>query len=230
MLLVCSTYLRGAWLRPFDPQDTYQEPFFSDASSTITTATMHQTAALPYLKDSSYALLEMPYNNLKRPSPQLSMYLILPDEIHGIAKVEEKLTAELFWQQVSRLRPQKVAVALPRFHVTTEMSLLERLKQMGLVAPFASAADFSAISGVKDLRIFDIVQKVFIDVDEKGTEAGVATAVTLATKSLDLQQPVSFDADHPFMFVIADKGSQAILFIGRVFNPTIGLTFSGGGG
>jgi serpin B len=119
------------------------------------------------------------------------------------------------------LRRREVEVYLPKFKQTNEFGLGTTLKAMGMTDAFGSKADFSGMDGRKGwLYISAVVHKAFVDVNEEGTEAAAATAVMVAPAALPLrQEPLIFKVDHPFVFLIQDKHTGSILFLGRVMDP-----------
>ncbi len=118
----------------------------------------------------------------------------------------------------------KVILTLPRFTMTQQFELSSTLSAMGMAQTFSDAADFSGMTGKPDFTISAAIHKAFIDVNEQGTEAAAATAIemvaTAAQRPNNEPPPIVFDADHPFLFLIRDKGTGAILFLGRMTNPT----------
>jgi serpin B len=121
---------------------------------------------------------------------------------------------------VGKLHRREVEVALPRFKTTAEFSLKDTLVAMGMTDAFdAGRADFSGMTGTKDLFISRVVHKAFVDVNEEGTEAAAATAVVMERMAMPEPPPV-FRADHPFLFLIRDTKTGAILFLGRILDPT----------
>ena len=113
---------------------------------------------------------------------------------------------------------RQVALTMPKFEFESEFGLKETLVGMGMVEPFRDSADFSGMSSQSDLHIDDVVHKAFVSVDEAGTEAAAATAVVVGTTSMPLE-PLIITLDRPFVFMIRDIKTGAILFIGRVMNP-----------
>lgn len=87
-----------------------------------------------------------------------------------------------------------------------------------MVDAFGQAADFSGMTDDNDIRIDEVIHKAFVSVDESGTEAAAATAITMRTKSMPID-PVKFSADKPFIFVIRDNKSESLLFVGRLAKP-----------
>ena len=146
------------------------------------------------------------------------MVIFLPEE-GQFTDFEQALT----YQMVSNILAQKngnqeVALTMPKFEFESEFGLKDTLMGMGMVAPFQDSADFSGMSSQSDLHIDDVVHKAFVSVDEAGTEAAAASAVIVGTTSMPLE-PVTVTLDRPFVFLIRDIQTGAILFIGRVMNP-----------
>lgn len=220
MLLVNAMYMRGKWQKTFDPNNTRQKPFFSNADETTTVPMMTLTSMLPYAKESNFALVELPYDSGKSTSSHFSMFVILPDETYGLDKIEQDLTLKSLTDLMGSLQEEKVILSMPRFKAKSELTLKDALEKIGLIEPFSNNADFSGIDGKLDLKISSVVQEAFVSVDEKGSEAGVATGVSVVAKSLAFPPPVVFNADHPFIFIIVDKGSKLILLIGKVVEPS----------
>jgi serpin B len=160
-------------------------------------------------------ILELPYAG-----DDLSMIIVLPRKIDGLARLEASLSVENLDTWLGQLNKQKVKVLMPRFKITSQFSLERTLDSMGMPDAFDSnRADFSGIDGTKMLYISAIVHKAFVEVNEEGTEAAAATGVIIGLKSVPLAPPV-FRADHPFLFAIRDNHTGSILFLGRVINPT----------
>lgn len=150
------------------------------------------------------------------------MVLLLPHDVHGLAKLEESLTHDKLQkalQSVAKSRPYKVEVSLPRFKLMQQFLLNKVLEKMGATDMFNEfKADFSGISpGPEKLYVSHVIHKAFVEVNEKGTEAAAATAVVMMGR-MAMLNPI-FCADHPFLFVICHKKSGAILFMGRLVKP-----------
>ncbi len=144
------------------------------------------------------------------------MLVFLPKARSGLAALEDSLTPPRLSKWASQKYPRgEVAVALPKFTFTSEYSLPDHLKALGMKSTFRERkADFSGIDGTKSLYVGAIVHKAFVEVNEEGTEAAAATGVVVRVAST-----TSFLADHPFFFLIRDNASGSILFMGRVVDP-----------
>ena len=160
-------------------------------------------------------VLELPYvgNNL-------SMIVLLPRTIDGLSAIETALTVDnlTLWALLPT-RKREIRVTLPKCRMTSEFDLKQTLSDMGMFDAFTTKADFSGMTGTKELFISAVVHKAFVDVNEEGTEAAAATAVVMQLQSYS-DPPPEFRADHPFLFLIRHNPSGSILFLGRVINPT----------
>jgi serpin B len=153
---------------------------------------------------------------------------VVPTAIDGLTALNQKLDAE----SVSKLAiglsanaSRQVALALPRFKATYEADLIAPFKQMGMTLPFdALKADFAGITGQQNaegvLAIGQIKHKAVVEVAEEGTEAAAATGVEILARSARPQRPEEFLVDRPFLFFIADNSTGAILFEGRIVDPS----------
>ena len=176
---------------------------------------MSQKESFQYGETDTGQILKMPYKG-----DDLSMVILLPKEKDGLDDLEKELTAENLTEWQKQLRKREVEVFLPKFKMTSQFGLADRLKKMGMPDAFnPDKADFSGMTGEKDLHISDVIHKAFVEVNEEGTEAAAATAVTMRVTSMPAPPPV-FRADHPFMFVIQDTNTGSILFVGRIVDPT----------
>jgi serpin B len=215
LVLTNAIYFKGAWMQPFPKGATKDEPFYLAADRKLQTPLMHQTAHLGYAEGDGLQALELPYAG-----GDLSLLVLLPKEKGGLAELEKKLTTEMVAGVVGRLRPREVQVALPRFKTTARFELRKVLSDMGMPRAFDDDADFSGMTGRRDLWISKVIHQAFVDVNEEGTEAAAATAVVMATPgAVDSEPAPVFRADHPFVFLIRDTRSGSILFLGRLADP-----------
>ena len=173
---------------------------------------MSQSGSLRSFESESLQAVELPYED-----ERLSMLVIVP-KAGKYAEVESSLTTEALATIDSGLRAQDVNLHLPRFKFASPLSLKESLEQLGMSGAFSNDADFSGMTPTK-LMIADVVHKAFVAVGEKGTEAAAATAVVLGRKSSP--DGLYLVANRPFMFVLRDRPTGAILFLGRVMDPSL---------
>jgi serpin B len=214
LVLVNAIYFKGEWATQFDPSLTSDAAFLTAPDKPVQASMMNRKAQFRYAEGEGLQILELPYNG-----DNLSMIVALPRAPDGMVKLEDSLAVENLENWVKDLVEMEVEVPLPIFEITFPFRLDDTLKFMGMVNAFSERADFSGINSSKELFIGAVIHKAFITVNEQGTEAAAATALTMRTKALAFPAVV-FRADHPFVFLIRENSTGSILFIGRVANPT----------
>jgi serpin B len=214
LVLTNAIYFKGNWARQFKKDKTKDAPFTLANGEKVDAAMMNQTAEFGYMETDSFQGLELPYVD-----NELSMIILLPKEIDGLDELEKTLTVENLSKWLSKLYKREIVVSIPKFKMTSQFGLTSVLKLMGMTDAFTSNANFSGINGIRDLFISAVIHKAYVDVNEEGTEAAAATAVTMKLTSIGPARIPVFKADHPFLFLIRDNHSGSFLFIGRVMNP-----------
>jgi len=216
LVLTNAIYFKGTWVLQFDPKDTQDEGFTTSAGQTVKVPMMRLTgedAEFNYAETDKVQILEMPYEG-----EDLSMLIILPKE-NDLENIEESITPEKLSEWKNILKKQRVDIFIPKFKFETKYFMVDTLKKMGMVSAFnAPPADFSGMDGTKNLKIQNVIHQAFVEVNEEGTETAAATAVIVGRESVQIT-PV-FRADHPFIFIIQQKDTGNILFLGRVSDPT----------
>ena len=208
-------YFKGKWAHPFEKSATFDEKFYMSETKGIKVPMMHQKQRFNYYENKNLQVLELPYVG-----KSLSMVIFLPRKGIPLDALEKALSMKHIHGVFKQMYPKRVKVTLPRFHFKTKYYLKKVLKSIGMVVPFSNAADFSGFTDKEGLKIAKVIHGASITVDEAGSEAAAATAVVIKTKSMHkAPRYVEFKADHPFMFMIRDKTSGVILFIGRITNP-----------
>ena len=212
LVITNAIYFKGTWAKQFDANETREEEFRVGPNEMVLAPMMHGDAAYPYAETETLQVLEMPYAH--ESGNGLAMLVLLPKE-DSLTAAEEALDAERLAGLRESLIAQNVRISFPKFTLDVGYSLPPVLAAMGMPTAFADdAADLSGMDGTKDLLITGVFHKAFVDVNEEGTEAAAATGV-IGGRGIT---PV-FRADHPFVFLITEKDSGAILFMGRVVNP-----------
>jgi serpin B len=217
LVLTNAVYFKGEWHDPFKSNLTKPETFHVSRSRSHKTPLMHQKHHFRYAAGEGLQLLDLPYGD-----DSLSMIVLLPNKVEGLAHLESSLSTANLQRWLDAARSEEVIVYLPKFKTSAEFQLAGTLKAMGMPSAFdPTSADFSGMSGQKDLFISAVMHKAFVDVNEEGTEAAAATGVVMRPMAMrgGTQEPPVFRADHPFVFLIRDNRSGAILFLGRVVDP-----------
>jgi len=212
LVLTNAIYFNAAWQYPFNEDLTRDSQFYLLDSREIMVPMMSQTESFGYAEGSDYRAVELPYDG-----GELSMVILLP-HAGQFEEFKESLDVERVTTIVSALDQRQVALAMPKFDFESAFKLKEALAAMGMPVAFTEAADFSGMTGDRDLFISEVVHKAFVSVDEAGTEAAAATAVIMKATALPVA-PVEFTANRPFIFLIRDIETGSLLFIGRVLNP-----------
>lgn len=215
LVLTNAVYFKGTWVEPFSKRATRDDLFHVSGDKTVTVPMMHIAEHFGYLEQDQFQALEMPYKG-----GTLSMIVLLPKAVDGLPALERSVTPDQLAGWLKDLAKQVVIVSVPRFKMTQECSLAKTLGEMGMPLAFSDAADFSGMDGRRDLFISAVLHKAYVDVNEEGTEAAAATAMPMAVTAAPVRvSPPVFRADHPFLFLIRDRRSDSILFMGRVVNP-----------
>lgn len=222
LVLTNAIYFKADWLQKFSTDSTRPTPFKTlnreEGVEAPLAAMMNKKARFRMLETKDAEVLELPYKGNR-----LVMLILLPREegVEALRALENSLTPALLEKWETVMSDREVKVFIPKFKITWgAVNLNNPLKALGMQDAFLSGkADFSGINGARDLWIDKVVHKAFIDVNETGTEAAAATAV-LITKS----GSPTFRADHPFLFLIRDKQTNSILFMGRVMDPGSGTS------
>lgn len=221
MYLLNAIYFKGEWTYSFDSEKTTQQQFNRENNSTVPlpilyVPMMYIEETFNYFNAADFELLEMPYGGGK-----FSMLIFLPKaEIKTDAVIAE-LSSDNVNDWISKLTSQKKQVYLPKFEFRFDKSLVETLKALGMTDAFNEMkANLSGISDAASLVVTEVMHKTYIKVDEEGTEAAAVTGITVGTTSAGPSINI-FKVDHPFVFAIREKDTNAILFIGKVMDPSL---------
>jgi serpin B len=215
LVLTNAIYFKGDWQDPFKKEATKDLPFTTTGGKAVPAPLMHRSGGYQYAETDAFQVLDLPYAGKR-----ISMTVILPRAVDGLAAVEKELTGEKLNATLKILRMERqVQVYLPRFRTEKSFNLNEPLQALGMKSAFRGA-DFSGMhTGKEPLDITDVVHKAFVDVNEEGTEAAAATGVVVGLTSAAPTKSKTFKADHPFLFLIRDHKTGSVLFLGRVANP-----------
>jgi serpin B len=212
LVLTNAIYFKGFWDNPFNPDSTYRTDFKLSSNETVEINMMRdcKDSHFNYSETSDLQILELNYDG-----NDLSMIIILPKK-DNISIAESVLNYDNLSKWKNDFTEGEIDVEIPKFKFETKYTLNNLLKDMGIIDAFApGVADFSGMDGTNNLFISSALHQAFVEVHEEGTEAAAATAIIMELTAI----PKSFRADHPFVFIIEHKETDAVLFMGRVFNP-----------
>ena len=216
LVLASAIYLKAAWLKPFATSATADAPFYPDGPDhpSLAVPMMHGTGPREYLRGHGYQAVLLGYRGAS-----LAMAVVLPDG--PLATLSPEIGAAGLGGLLAGATTRQVILSMPRFRLEAAFDLVPVLQQLGVREAFGDGADFSGITEAEPLKVGAVAHKAYIDVDEHGTEAAAATAVTMLRASAALRVPpaVTMVVDRPFLFAIMDTAAGLPLFVGQVSHP-----------
>jgi serpin B len=211
MYLVNAVYFKGIWRKKFDKANTKEANFTNELGNTMKVNMMYQKDTFAYKSDAYAQYLDMPYGN-----KAFSMTVILPADGKTTSDVLSSLTVEKWNSIISYMPTSEVEVYLPRFNNKNNLSLIPPLQSMGMNLAFSDNADFTNIADA-NLLISSIKHVTNIEVTEQGTEAAAVTIIGVGVTSMPIKPPTPvFNVNKPFLYVIREKSTGVILFIGKM--------------
>ena len=215
LVLVNAIYFKADWVNKFDTKNTYDQDFHISEREIIQIPMMHRKSKYLFGEDISLRckILQLPYVG-----KHMSMVVILPYDVNGLERLKIHLAYEQLSNLLNKLNNITVSVSLPKFKLEETIVMNDVLSKMGMQDLFhPDKADLSGITGTKDLFVSSVIHKAFLEVNEEGSEAAAATAVTLSKRSINLTP--EFIADHPFLFFIMDVETKTVIFMGHYRKP-----------
>lgn len=214
LALTNAVYFKGAWRLPFNEVNTQKQNFTLLDGDSVEVDMMNATEEIRALKNDQVQMVELGYAG-----SSVVMDLISPVDGNWEA-FSQTLTAGLLEDYVDQLSTTRVFLSMPKFKIETpEMDLIDPMQDLGMIDLFGMNADLSGMTGDKSLLISTFVQKAFIDVNEAGTEAAAVTIAVAQQKAMISPEPITISFDKPFLFVIRDTETGAILFMGQLMQP-----------
>ncbi|XP_055087132.1 protein Z-dependent protease inhibitor [Periophthalmus magnuspinnatus] len=212
LMLLNTIFFRGDWKSPFDPKHTKTEAFYIDNYNMVNVQMMYKEARFFMGIDRSLGakVLKLPYDH------GVSMLILLPNKGVDYTAIDDEINAHRFQGWLRSMREIKVEVHLPKFKMEESYELHNLLPDMGISTLFMNTANLTNLQKDKALKVSEVLHKAMIDVDETGTTAAAATTVGIIPYSL----PPSFIANRPFFFFIYHEDTNALLFMGRLIDPT----------
>lgn len=213
MYLVNAIYFKGIWRKHFETKNTVEANFTNELNTQVKVNMMYQKDTFAYASDNYAQYLDMPYGN-----KAFSMTVILPSDGKTTADVLNQLTADRWNNLIQNMPTKKVEVYMPRFKTQNNFLLNDPLKSMGMNLAFSNFADFTNIANI-DLKISRVIHDTYVEVTEEGTEAAAVTIIEIMTTSMPIPQPIPvFRVNKPFLYVIRERSTGVILFIGKMGN------------
>ena len=219
LFIANAVYFKGKWLTPFEKSLTQNRPFTLSSGRTIRVPSMQRTGGMRYSRDSGYQMVRLPYNG-----DHVVMYVILPDSgDHG--NIERKFAERGWPASLTGNANRQIHLVLPKLHIEQETNLLPLIAQLGAgIAANCDHADFSRMAvdrtgrAPRQLCIGKALQKVYLDVDEQGTEAAAVTGIGMVTAT-SVSRTTEFVVDRPFIILLRDETTGADLFVGSIRHP-----------
>ncbi len=212
LFLINAVYFNGEWTSRFDKKQTKDAAFYLSNSEEISVKMMYQKEHFELLYQEDYRALKLPYGDAS-----FYMTIILPNEDVSVDEIISSLNKETAGVLKNTYMANEVEVYLPRFKTECEYNLIPALKAIGMKRAFSDPSGFHNIAN-DGIIISDVIHKTFIDVNEKGTEAAAATSIGFVETSMP-PSSIVFRVDRPFVFLINEKVSGAVLFAGKIENP-----------
>ncbi|XP_006972721.1 serpin I2 [Peromyscus maniculatus bairdii] len=218
LVLANAIYFKGDWKQKFRKEDTEMSDFSKKDGSTVKVPMMKALLRTKYGYFSESFMecqvLELPYK-----ADEFSMVIILPTEDVSIEEVEKRITAHHIQRWFSELHEEEVEVSLPRFKTEQKLDFKEALYSLNVTEIFGGGCDLTGITESSEVYVSRVMQKVFLEINEDGSEAATSTGINIpAIMSLTQTQ---FRANHPFLFIMKHTQTESILFMGRVTDPDI---------
>lgn len=214
LVLTNAAYFLGQWTTPFPASATHDEPFHLASGESPNVPMMHLEHSFKVYGTPEIRVLELDYGQ-----GALALDALLPNDPAGLKDLEASLTADRLDTLVRSVAVGKAEVALPRFKLSSQFNLVPTLQALGVKQAFLPTADFQAIGDLPKLAISQVVHQAVVETNEQGSEAAAATATVMKARALMRNRPFVFRADHPFLILIRDTRSGAVLFLGRVSDP-----------
>lgn len=216
MYLINAVYFKGNWKVPFEPKMTKDRPFTTESGKVAQVPFMQQKAEFNYMQNDTLQMVELPYGK-----GDFSMYVLLSGKNVSMTQFIAQLNESTLSQYITKMDSVKINLWIPKWKYSYEISDLKpELTALGMHVAFTDQADFSKMYPAQTpMHISKVVHKTYIEVNEQGTEAAGATSIGVSVTSMPLNPPPVMDVNRPFVYLITEKNSGSILFIGKVNNP-----------
>ncbi|MFH1853303.1 MAG: serpin family protein [Candidatus Neomarinimicrobiota bacterium] len=214
MYLINAIYYKAIWQYEFDQEYTRPEDFYVSANNSVTVDMMRLTADLQYYADDTVQIVDLPYGR-----GNYSMTVILPWASIDLDEYIQSFDSQRWNYYLSELEVKTGTVAVPRLRINYKLLMNEALDQLGMGIAFSGQADFSRINPFYDLFISRVIHQTFVQMDEEGTEAAAVTVVEVSLTSVGPVTDFTMAVNRPYLFLIRERESGAILFTGKISRP-----------
>ncbi|QCX40902.1 serpin family protein [Aureibaculum algae] len=213
LFAINALYFRSDWKYKFNEENTNDQPFYPEEGNTKSVAMMNMEQDLSFLSNSLFSSVILPYKNDK-----YSMMVFLPNEDKNVTDIIADMNEESWNNWLGQYNENGIYLSMPKFTFAYEKLFNEALDHLGLGIAFTDNADFSGISEIATQIAF-VKQKTFIEVNEIGTEAAAVTTIGIETTSTGSSTRMTLN--KPFLFLITEKNTNAICFIGKIGMPVV---------
>lgn len=215
MVLTNAVYFKGSWRAAFPKRATHDQPFRLRGGGRVKVPMMHHTESFRYRGTRAFQALELPYKG-----GRTSMLILLPRRVGRTSAVERYLEPRRLARLLRSMPRRKVKVSLPRFSAKHSLELTKLLQRLGVKDAFGERANLSGMDGTRRLYLIAVLHKALVEVNEEGTVAAAATGEMGGELEGEHEpEPPSFTADRPFVYLIRDSRTGAVLFVGRLMRP-----------
>lgn len=213
LVLVNALYFKGAWSESFNKSQNTKDQFQIGKKDFITTTFMNKIVGAWHYSDKCLEVIDIPYEDQK-----YSLMIIIPKSFKKLKKVEKLVNYDFYTYYAKNKEMKKIDLSMPKFSTESEFDLNSTLQKLGMKEAFTGNADFSGITKQEKLYISKVIHKANISVDENGTEAAAATAVTMRKTSIS-HYSEQIKVDKPFIFILRNNANNLIFFVGKITNP-----------
>lgn len=215
LVLTSGVTFKGQWRFPFQPKRSSDAPFYIADNHIALVPTMHRMGAFNYFDDGIFEILSLPFETGDEKDAHIVLLIFLPHKVD-----ELRITEEIYSKALKNLSLHTVSISLPKFTLRERFNLNAFLNKRGMSIAFTEKANFSKIDGLHDLFLSQVIHEAYLNLDEQGIEATAAAAVETKDTAIPPQeQPIVFNANHPFIFALANLDSGTLLFLGKLIDP-----------
>ncbi|TVQ46654.1 MAG: serpin family protein [Gloeocapsa sp. DLM2.Bin57] len=216
LCLINAVYFKGDWTYQFNPQKTTERAFYLTNGQEVSVEMMSQKSRFYYLETEDFQAVSLPYGATEN----LNMYIFLPSEESNLGEFIGLLNLENWQQWLSQMRPIKVNLYLPKFTIEYNRDMENILIELGMQRAFLEIqAEFDAMTK-EEVYVNKVKHKTFIEVNEEGTKAAAVTAIIVSTGFTE-SPTMTMKVNRPFFYVIGERQTGTIIFMGAMLNPTI---------